>query len=375
MKIANIVLNNFTNDSRVLKTSKSLIKNGYQVKVIAMHDNDLVEHENIDGVEVQRLNLKTRKWPKSKPIQLIKYVEFIYRAIKVSKKSDTIHCNDLNALPIGWLIKTVFNRRVKLVYDSHEYAINDVPYEPKWVIKVKYYLEKFFIRKADRVICVSDSIANEYVKLYKINKPYLVLNAPSYQSIDKRNIFRESLGISADQRIFLYQGGLSTGRGIEILLDTFKSMTENNSACIVFMGYGPLEQEIIEVAAKYSNVHFHKAVAPAVLLDYTCSADFGISTIEDSCLSYRYCLPNKMFEYIMAELPVIVSNLYEMKRLVESNQIGVVAQENSQQGLTDAIAKAVLLDKDQLRENLQKVKKIYNWEAQETVINQVYEGL
>ena len=106
------------------------------------------------------------------------------------------------------------------------------------------------------------------------------------------------------------------------------------------MGYGTLENLIQKISKEYKNIYFHKAVSPDVLLDYTSSADFGISTIEDSCLSYRYCLPNKMFEYLMAGIPVIVSNLYEMKRLVESNMVGTVAKENTSDVLKEAIKEA-----------------------------------
>jgi glycosyltransferase involved in cell wall biosynthesis len=138
------------------------------------------------------------------------------------------------------------------------------------------------------------------------------------------------------------------------------------------MGYGELEKEIKEVAKEYNNIYFHPAVSPDILLEFTSSADFGISTIEDSCLSYRYCLPNKMFEYLMAEIPVIVSNLYELKRLVESNQIGVVAKENTPNGLKDAIQEAIKLNKEKLKTNIKKLKTIYNWENQEKVLLKVY---
>ncbi|WP_323592289.1 hypothetical protein, partial [Aliarcobacter butzleri] len=74
-------------------------------------------------------------------------------------------------------------------------------------------------------------------------------------------------------------------------LETFKTI-DNENAVIVFMGYGSLENLIRETSKEYKNIYFHQAVSPDVLLDYTSSADFGISTIEDSCLSYRYCLPN-----------------------------------------------------------------------------------
>jgi len=242
------------------------------------------------------------------------------------------------------------------------------------------WLERILIKYADKVIAVSDAIANEYVKLYGIEKPALVLNAPPYKKIQKKNIFRETFGIKEDQTIFLYQGGLSKGRGIEILIEAFKTpntkhQTQNTNAVIVFMGYGPLEKLIQETSKEYRNIYFHPAVTPDILLDYTSSADFGISTIEDTCLSYRYCLPNKMFEYLMAEIPVIVSNLYEMKRLVESNNIGIVAKENTSQGLKEAIEEAVKLDKEELQTNIQKLKTIYNWESQEKVLLEVYKDL
>ncbi len=82
-----------------------------------------------------------------------------------------------------------------------------------------------------------------------------------------------------------------------------------------------------------------------------------------------------MFEYFMAELPVIVSNLPEMKRLVEDNNLGVVAKENNTKGLKKSIEEAVLLDQDELQKNIQKVKEIYNWEEQEKVLLDVYSGV
>ncbi|MDK2064382.1 glycosyltransferase [Aliarcobacter butzleri] len=373
-KVTSIVLNNFKNDSRVLKENISLQKVGYEVKVVALHEEPLKEYDEVQNIPVHRVRLKSRGWSKNKVIQILKYAEFIYKVIKQYKNSSIIHCNDLNTLPIGVIIKKFFNKDTKIVYDAHEYEINDTPNESKYKIKIKYILEKFLIKYVDKVMTVSDSIADEYVRLYNIKKPALVLNTPPYKNIEKKNIFRENLGIKENQTIFLYQGGLSRGRGIEILLETFKTIDDEN-AVIVFMGYGSLENLIRETSKEYKNIYFHQAVSPDVLLDYTSSADFGISTIEDSCLSYRYCLPNKMFEYLMAEIPVIVSNLYEMRRLVETNRIGIVAEENTPKGLKDGIEKSMKLDKKELKCNIQKVKTIYNWEEQEKVLLNVYKGL
>ena len=141
------------------------------------------------------------------------------------------------------------------------------------------------------------------------------------------------------------------------------------------MGYGELEGLVKEYANKYENIYFHPAVSPDILLDYTSSADFGILFYENNCLNHYYCSPNKMFEYLMAEIPVIVSNLYEMRKIVKENKIGVVAKENTPQGLKEAIENAIKLDFKELKENIQKVKAIYNWQEQEKVLLKVYKEL
>ncbi len=371
--VANLVFNSMINDSRLMKESKSLGLNNYKVEVIAHLDKDLKEFENKDNFIIRRFSYLDRSITKSKMGKLKAYLKYIKESVNFCKSHDIIHCNDLNTLPIGFIIKKFFNKNVKIVYDAHEYEteIHGLNGIKKTLIKK---LEKFLIKYADKVICVSDAIANEYVKLYNIEKPGLVLNTPLYKEIEKEDKFREILNISKDKTIFLYQGGLSGGRGIEILLNTFKQIKYEKNV-IVFMGYGSLEEVVVKASKEYKNIYFHKAVSPNVLLSYTCSADFGISTIEDSCLNYRYCLPNKIFEYIMAEIPVIVSNLYEMKRLVKNNDIGVVAKNNNTDGLKKAIEEANKLDKEELNKNIQKVKRIYNWEEQEKVLLDIYEGL
>jgi len=373
-KVANVVLNNFKNDSRVLKESISLQNAGYKVEVVALWEDGLKERDNIQGISVHRVKLKSKNWSKNKVVQLLKYFEFLYKVVKEYKDYNIIHCNDLNALPVGFIIKRFFNKDIKVVYDAHEYEteINGLIGIQKTLTKK---LEKFLIRYANKVITVSDAIAKEYKKLYPfIEEPKLVLNTPPYKKIEKKDLFREKLEIDKNKTIFLYQGGLSKGRGIEILLETFKNIDDKN-AVIVFMGYGPLDKEIKKASEKYNNIYFHEAVSPDVLLNYTSSADFGISTIEDICLSYRYCLPNKMFEYLMADIPVIVSNLPEMKKLIKEYKVGVVAKENTPKGLKEAIQEAVKLDKKELQQNIQKVKELYNWEKQEEALLKVYREL
>ena len=372
-KIAALVFNSFTNDSRVLKESISLSNNNYDVEVIAHLDKGLKKKQDNENFVIRRFSYLNRKVTKSKIDKIIAYVKYFKQSVIYCKNHDIIHCNDLNTLPIGFIIKKFYNPRVKIVYDAHEYEteVNGLSGIQKILTKS---VEKNLIKYADKVICVSQAIAEEYVRLYNIPKPTLILNTPHYKNIVKKDIFRKKLNIKENETIFLYQGGLSKGRGVEILLDTFKTMGEAKCV-IVFMGYGPLENLIQSASENYKNVFFHKAVSPNLLLEYTCSADFGLLFYENTCLNHYYCSPNKMFEYLMAEIPVIVSNLYEMKRLVEKNSIGVVAQKNTPNGLKRAIKKAVLLDKVELNKNIHKVKGIYNWEEQEKILLRIYKEI
>lgn len=373
MKIVNLVLNSFVNDSRVLKTSRTLFSFGYDVCVVALHDTVLKEHETISGISVHRIKLVSRAWSKHRLIQAIKLFEFIMRFVFRYRKFDALHCNDLSGLFVGVCCKLT-RPKIIIVYDSHELAINDVPNQSARSIKLKKMLEGFLIKFSHNVINVSDSIANEYARLYNIPKPHLVLNCPAYYEQPKRNLFRESLGIRSDQTIFLYQGGLSNGRGIELLLEAFSNLDSDRNV-LVCMGYGPLEGLIREKAQQHSTVLFHPAVTPEVLLNYTSSADYGVSFIEDSCLSYRYCLPNKMFEYLMAGLPVLTSNLFEMKRLVEKEGVGIVAEENTVDGFKKAVEASLNQDYAAIQKNVFAARKKYCWEEQEKVLKEIYHAL
>ena len=366
-KILFCTLSSIDNDSRVLKEISTLTKNGYQIVSLSVNTksnfnflNKVVHHRpgrifGIPGFSLIGLYFN--------------YFRFVLR----QKGIYIIHCNDLNTLPAGVFAK-MFNRKLKLVYDSHEYAINDTPYESKISIWLKYFIERILIQFADKVITVSNSIANEYKRLYNIPKPSLILNCPRYHEQQKKDIFRNEFNIRSDQNIFLYQGALSRGRGIEIMVQVFETFKSDDNV-LIFMGYGPLETFIKNVSKEYTNIYFHPAVSTDILLEYTSSADFGISTIKDSCLSYRYCLPNKLFEYFMAGIPVIVSNLYEMKSLVEKYQAGIVSGSNSVQGFTKAVEESLNQDYLRMVENVKKTRKRFCWEEQEKKLIKIYKEL
>jgi len=375
IKVTTIVFNNFKHDSRVLKTGMTLLRHGYDVTVVAMHDGDLPIEETVQGLKVHRLPLKTRQWSKNRFIQLFKYGEFFYRLVKGHRKSDIFHCNDVAPLPLAILIKWFFNRKAKVIYDAHELEFDKKEassnYYPQRIIS---FAEKTFIKNADAMLTVSPLIAKAYVERYKIESPKIVMNCPPYlRDIPQADLFRKKFGIAPEQKIFLYQGGLIAKRGVEILLEVFKTLDEN--FILVFMGYGTLVDLVKTAAAQYPNIYYHEAVSPMELPKYTASADVGCVLLQGSSGNHNLTIGNKIFEYIMAGLPVLAADLAGLRYVLNEHTGIVVKNHHEPVAVKDAVLKIAQWDKKVSLPYLRDAAKSYNWEAQEQVLLDTYKKL
>lgn len=376
MKNVHITLTDFRNASRILKEIDSLVSHNVfeRVSVLALGSDSLSGSEVLsDRSDVTRFVLKSRKLPKSLPFQVIKFIEFSIKCISYVKKEKpgVINIHTLGLLPLGLILKILFG--VKLVYDAHELETekNGLAGIRKSTFK---WLESKLINYCNLVIVVSDSIADWYQQTYNIKRPVVVKNSPNFRDFKRKNLFRDELGIDKEQTILLYQGGLVKGRGIELILDAFKHR-EDTEIVAVFMGYGELEDEIKAASLRYSNIYYYPAVSPKVVLDYTTSADIGIHLIQNSCLNHFYCLPNKFFEYAMAGLPIIVSNMKEMERYVIDGGFGEVLTGFSSKEINRAIDKLVNQDLEMLSKNAFMFAKNNSWEYQENEMLIAYKGI
>jgi glycosyltransferase involved in cell wall biosynthesis len=139
------------------------------------------------------------------------------------------------------------------------------------------------------------------------------------------------------------------------------------------MGYGDLEPLIRKHVQKCDNIYVHAAVATEMGLQYTASADIGVSYIDNPSLNDRFCLPNKLFEYIMARLPVIVNDAPEMRRVVNEHQIGhVIRRDLTVEAWTKALEKISQVNPQIMRRNLNKAAELYCWENQEKIMVNAY---
>ena len=374
-RVLSIVLNDLKNDNRVLNQAFSLASRNYEVTLLGIQRvTTLSQIEVHESLIIQRIALN------DKLINRIRYLRglcfLFYSWIKVlnvaKNQFEIVHCHDLNTLQFGVFIKLFLKRDIRLIYDAHEYETqrNGLKGLKRIYVLLK---EPFLIKFCDRLITVSDTIAEEYKRLYQIQKPAIVLNCPILKSDElvKKDLFREIFNIRKDQRIFLYQGYLSPGRGIEVLLNSFGQLNREDLV-LVFMGEGTLENLISNHPKFNSQIFCHPFVSGDTLLCFTSSANYGIAFIEDISLSDRYCLPNKLFEYIAAGLPVLGSGLPDLSKFIFENGIGVTAKSNDINGFIRAIDQLLEMNLDELHENILDTRTKYNWQTQERVLLDTY---
>jgi glycosyltransferase involved in cell wall biosynthesis len=333
-----IVLNTFSNDARVEKETETLANLPFveNVEIVALWEAGLPQTEVIGARRhVSRIRLRSRRLPKDLLSQTIKYGEFIWRVVRspAFRNVEVTHCHDLNTLPIGVLLKTLRGSRV--VYDAHELETERHGMTGYRRVLARI-LERYLVRRVDAIIVVSDSIAEWYERAYRIQRPLVLRNIPRRKNVPGRDhsLLRKRLGLGDDARVFLYQGLISEARGIRRLLDVFSGLP---SAHLVCLGFGPLVASVQKHSRRYPNIHYLPAVPNSELLSYTIGADVGVCLGDSPNLSYQFSLPNKLFEYVLAGLPVVIFDHPDKRRFVESWDCGWVVPHETV-GIREALA-------------------------------------
>jgi len=295
--------------------------------VIGVARPDLPQREAIDAHRtLVRLPRKLFAKRNSFIAKVVGTLEWSIRVLAYlrGRKLSCINAHSLAVLPL--CVAACALTGARLVYDTHELE-TEASGRKGLHQKIGRWVESILIRRSDMVFTVSDSIAKWYACAYAILPPTVVRNIPQVQqpaSLDLATL-RKKMGLRPDRIVFIYQGGFLVGRGVERLLRVFAALPEFDLVC---MGSGPLQAVITQAAAEQPNIHLIPPVAPHEVLNYSRVADVGMCLTENSCLSYYYSLPNKLFEYLHAGLPVIVSPLLEQEQLVSEFRCGWVAPED-----------------------------------------------
>lgn len=422
MKICMILKRSFEQlkkDSRVLKEARSLMSEGYDVSIVIHGDKSGKTYEKLNGIDVkiagihnfrilERFNpfrpppLPVKAWlygkvQSSAKVALPKVIIFVKTIIRLvisqiyqvqyfvktlrvllRERVDVYHAHDFEALLLGYL--AALTKKTRLVYDSHELWVESrefsSPFKRKFIRPFVVMMEHFLIKRADGVITVNESIAKHLAHKYKIDKPVVVSNFSERFSVGASDVLREKLALDKKKKIVLYQGGIMTGRGLEKLVECSRYL--DNDIIVVLMGYGHLKKAL-QKKIEAENIHRVKildAVPLDVLINYTASADIGISPIQNICLNHYYSLPNKIGEYIMAGIPFAVSNFPEMRKLAIEENMGAVFDPEDCRSIASAVNE--LLDPKLYalkKENVLRARETYNWGKESLKLVGLYSGL
>ena len=378
MRIVNVVLNDFTRDNRVLKVSRSLADDGHEVTVVALHGTGLPMEEEADGFGVVRTRIATARLPRGTVFGALKMTELALRVVWRWRKVDAWHCNDIEAFVLGWCAQRL-NPRLRLVYDCHEFEAERNA-KPAIERRMVAWLERRMIRRASAVITVSPSIAAAYRERYTqhgIPEVHLVRNIPEVRPPASHgptpDHFRSSFNIPEGDFIALYQGAFTYNRGLETALEAMRGL-EDSGIHLVLMGYGPLQHLVDEAASDMSHVHVHPAVPYAEVLAHTRSADVGLVSVKPTCLSYLYCLPNKLFEYLLAGVPVLSNDLPDCRQLIEDFHAGRTVEADTPDNWREALLAMKEAGTAEFKPGLEMAGQQLNWADESKVLQAIYAG-
>jgi glycosyltransferase involved in cell wall biosynthesis len=378
-----ILLSPLTHDSRVLRQVAALSRQGHETYVFALHEKDLPAREKHPTYRLVSTRLLfTKRSFKFGLSEVMNYAEAALRLVVAGAwlKPDLIHANDLKALPIGYAVAKLTGAR--LVYDSHELwsdpgYVNSKRF-PGWAFRLAVQLERYLSSRADAVITVSDGIARCMADTLGIPTPLVVRNVPPrhYWKPNSSCVsLHEALRLSSTIPIVLHLGSVSPERVLP-LIESMRDVPP--PTVLVFLGKvedpAPLKSKAQECGVT-ERIYFHPPVASSEICNYAKSAALGVSVLETKCLNFKYALPNKLFEYLQAGLPVVVNDSSERADLVRAYEVGETFPDSDPRALARAIM--TILNDTGKREHYQKqafrAAKELNWEREESRLLEVYQ--
>jgi glycosyltransferase involved in cell wall biosynthesis len=365
-KVAFSVTNCICNDQRVLRIAETISSLNCEITIIGRHSGDCC-NTNFVPFKTKRFKMIFKRgflFYKFYNIRLLFHLIF--------NRYDILVANDLDTLLPNFIVSKL--KRLLLVYDSHEYftgvpEIQDRPFV-KWVWK---NIEKMIFPHLKHVMTVSDSIAVQYEQEYGI-KPVTVRNCS--RRTDGINPYsREELDIKKDHLLLILQGtGINVDRGGEELIEAINK-TENVTLLIVGSGdLLPVLKEKVKELYLSERVKFIPKVPWEEMMRYTKSADAGLSLDKNTNINYRFSLPNKLFDYISAGIPVIAGNLPEVTRIVTVNKCGILIPEITPGEISHAIK--ILVEKPdlltELKRNALSASVSINWDQESSKVREFY---
>lgn len=361
------VINDLVTDQRVNKSCLTLQKAGFEVLLVGRRQRKSPPMDE-RPYKTHRMKLLFEKGP-------LFYAEFNFRLFLflLFHHCNCLLSNDLDTLwPNFWISKL---KHIPLIYDSHEYftEVPELVGRPR-VQRVWKRIEEHILPKMKEMITVNESIADLFRKKYGI-KVHVIRNIPMRKMLPKPAT-REEIGLEPVKRVLVLQGsGINIHRGSEELVD---AMAYLDDCQLVIIGGGdvlPLLKE--KVAANHwdDRVKFFPRMPYQQMMAITQLADLGFTLDKDTNLNYRFSLPNKLFDYIQAGVPIVASHLPEIERIIKEYNIGTFIDNHDPKTIADTIKNALKDEKsyEQWKNNLIFAAQNLCWENEEEILLKIYE--
>jgi glycosyltransferase involved in cell wall biosynthesis len=332
-KVIVSVISDLVTDQRVHKVSQSLYEMGFDVLVVGTKKKI-------------SLPLSSRTY-KTKRISMLFQKGFLFYAewnirlflFLLLHKATILLSNDLDTLLPNFILSKL--KRKVLVYDTHEFFTETAElYRRTLIKKIWQLIENFIFPKLKYIYTVNSSIAGLYKAKY--NKNLLVIrNVPAIKNSEKENSTCIEIKLPLNKRILLIQGsGLHQNRGLEELVSAITFLPDE--FILVIAGDGLIIPELKTIVADYSltqKIFFTGILPMEQLHNLTKKAFCGFSLDKPLNLNQQASLPNKLFDYIAANIPVIISNIKEVTAVVEQYNIGIVLAEVTPENIAGAVNK------------------------------------
>jgi len=369
-KVLVSVISDLYTDQRVNRTCKVLHDMGFDVMLVGR------KLKNSNEVTGRTYKIKRFKLPFEKGFLFYASYNLHLFCYLLFSKADVLVANDLDTLLPNYLISRL--KRIPLVYDSHEYftGVPEIQNRPI-VKKIWLSIERFIFPKLKHIVTVNDSIAALYKSEY--NKDLTVVRNISVKPLIGKVKSREELGLPVDKKIILLQGsGINVDRGGEEAVLAMLPQYGIQNAVLYIIGDGDVVNMLKSMVTFHrleEKVCFIPKMPYEHLCHYTANADIGLTLDKDTNINYRFSLPNKIFDYIHAGLPVLATSLIEVRKIVETFNIGLIAENCSPEHLSGKI-RLMLDDKNMYHEwekNLIIAAQKLNWETEKLKLINVFE--
>lgn len=360
------VINDLVTDQRVNKSCLTLQKAGFDVLLVGRRQRKSPPMDE-RPYKSHRMKLLFEKGP-------LFYAEYNMRLFLflLFHKANCLLSNDLDTLlPNFWISRL---KGIKVIYDSHEYftEVPELVNRPK-VQKVWKRIEEYVVPKLPEMITVCKSIADMFHEKYGINV-YVIRNIPMRKMLPAPAM-RAEVGLDEKKHILVLQGsGINIHRGSEELVEAMRYLDDCQ---LVIIGGGdvlPILKEKVAVNNWDDRVKFFPRMPYQKMMAITQLAELGFTLDKDTNLNYRFSLPNKLFDYIQAGVPIVASHLVEIERVIRKYDIGTFVDGHDPMTIANTI-KVTLNDEISLaqwKDNLKVAAQELCWENEQKTLLDVY---